>query len=172
VGKGDAETSERLDEGQISRATANKVIKVGTGDAALSEGVDADDISAHEQAGSVTCVVGIRVDSVVFQLAAAIERCYDAFFNSPLLPSANPHGAGPEGEGDGAGDGGSDEALVDQKSNAENPHDRLQEALLKLCLSVNDDLACFQVEAVAEAVTEAATEAVTEAVTEVRGLTT
>lgn len=77
--------------------------------------------AGEEEADVLIRVVGIRVESVVFQFVAAIDRCYDSFFNAPLLPSAL-QDTGDDGHGQGKD---------------------LQEALLMLCLSANDDLATF-----------------------------
>jgi hypothetical protein len=76
--------------------------------------------------------IGVKIDSVTLRFVAAIDRCYDSFFNAPLLRMHQQQ----------------QEAGVSRGNDAEGETLRqLEDALINLCLSVNDDLASFHASA-------------------------
>jgi hypothetical protein len=89
-------------------------------------------IIGEEDAAVITQEIGVKIDSVTLRFVAAIDRCYDSFFNAPLLRM---HQQQEEAGGSRGNDGEGDTLR------------QLEDALINLCLSVNDDLASFHTSA-------------------------
>jgi hypothetical protein len=89
-------------------------------------------IIGQEDAAVIMQEIGVKIDSVTLRFVAAIDRCYDSFFNAPLLRMHQQQ----------------QEAGVSRGNDAEGETLRqLEDALINLCLSVNDDLASFHASA-------------------------